>query len=73
MSPHVIATLVEAVIPIGGGLYGTLLGLRVIGKKPGVDPNYDLRMNKVSGILQICGPLMIVFGIVMAAVNLARK
>jgi hypothetical protein len=54
-------------------LSATLLGFRVIGKKPGVDPNYDLRMDKVSPILRMCGPLTIVFGIVMAVVNLSRK
>jgi hypothetical protein len=72
MNAHVFATLIEAVISIGGGLYATLLGFRLVGKPPGVDPNYDARIQKVSGILRICGPLVILFGIGMALHNLSK-
>jgi hypothetical protein len=55
-----------------GGVYVTLLGYRIIGKKRGLDLDYDLRMNKARGTPRFCGPLLIVIGIVMVLFNLAK-
>ena len=72
MSAHVVITLIEAAVPVGGGLYMTLLAHRIVGKRPGVSPTYDSHMKKWSGVLQICGPLTIVCGILVAVAKLVR-
>ncbi len=41
MKPEVIGELVNAVIPFFVGISATLLGYRVVGKKPGASFKYD--------------------------------
>ena len=72
MSVHAVITLIEAAIPVGGGLYMTLPAHRIVGKKPGVSHAYDAHLRKWSGVLQICGPLTIVCGILIAVTKLIR-
>jgi hypothetical protein len=72
MNAHVVIALIEAAIPVGGGLYMTLLAHRIVSKRPGVSPDYDAKMNKWGGTLQICGPLTVVCGMLIAVAKLVR-
>ncbi len=66
MTAGTLATIME----IGGifalGLYLTLWGHRIIGKKPGQDLRYDLLMEKRSGTLRWTG-----IGISLCAIGMA--
>jgi len=55
------------------GVYVTLLGYGIVGKKPGLDLDYDIKMNKSRGALRICGPLLIVSAVVFLAINLSNR
>lgn len=53
-----------------GGLYGTLIGFRYVGKRPGESDAYD-RMHATFGRrLRIFGPFVMLFGITLAASSL---
>ena len=41
MTPELIGILASAAIPLCGGVYVTLLGLMLIGAKPGENLQYD--------------------------------
>ena len=57
------AGVLEALIPIGGGLMCTLYGLRKLGKPPGADPKFDAWHAKVGGFMKVGGPFLILFGL----------
>jgi hypothetical protein len=57
--------LADLLIPVGILLVITLQGFRVIGKRPGVDPAYDKRMDKWGPIMRIAG----IIGIVCVVVS----
>src|SRR5262245_33758855 len=63
MTPEFFARLVEGSIPLIGGVYGCLLGYRIVGKKPGVNLKYDEWHRRYGKLFQICGPLLILFGL----------
>jgi hypothetical protein len=67
MTAPQIGELVDGLIPLFGGVVATLLGFRVIGKKPGVDPAYDEKHRRYIQWLKIGGPLLVLFGIAMSA------
>lgn len=70
MDPKLFAALVDGGIPFFGGLYITLLGFRVAGRKPGESPKYDDWHERHGGLLQVLGPLLMLFGAWLAANNL---
>lgn len=72
MTAETIATLVDSGIPLLGGLYGTLLGFRVIGKAAGEDPKYDAWHERFGQHLKWLGPLILIFGVVQLLVGLSR-
>jgi hypothetical protein len=55
--------LAEAAIPFLGGFYITLVGFRVLGKKPGENPRYDTHMKKWGRWLRIGGPVLMVLSV----------
>jgi hypothetical protein len=63
MSPKLIAALVDSGIPFCAGIYCTLLGYRIVGKKPGEDAKFDAWYARFGGFMKIGGPFLIVFGI----------
>ena len=63
MRVEVIAALVDGGIPIVGGIYATLLGLRIIGKPPGESPKYDRWHERFGRTLKVLGPILVFFGI----------
>jgi hypothetical protein len=54
------AELIDKAIPFLGGLYCTLLGFRILGKKPGVSANYDAWYDRHAGKLRVLGPFLMV-------------
>jgi hypothetical protein len=54
--------LLNGAIPVLGGIYATLVGFRLIGKKPGVNTKYDDWHNRYGLLLKILGPLTVLFG-----------
>ena len=73
MNANLIAGLVDAAIPFLGGLYATLLGNRIIGKKPGVDPNYDQKLERLVPFFKFGGPFLMVFGMFLVLKDLMSK
>jgi hypothetical protein len=67
MNPEVFAGLAEGAIPLLGGLYGTLIGHRIIGKQPGEDYKYDLWHKQFGTMLKLLGPFMVLFGLFLMA------
>jgi hypothetical protein len=66
MNPRIVAGLVDALIPTLGGVYATLLGYRIVGKKPGESFDYDRWHERYGTMLRRFGPLIIVLGIFLA-------
>lgn len=67
MNPQLIGLLVDGAIPIVAGLYCTLLGFRVVGKKAGESAKYDEWHARFGKALKIGGPLLIVITLVRLA------
>jgi hypothetical protein len=63
MDPKIFASVVEGGIPFSGGLFGTLLAYRVIGKKLGEDASYDELHQKYWTWFRWGGPLLMAFGV----------
>jgi hypothetical protein len=66
MHPATLAAVIEGAIPFFGGLYGTLLAYRVIGKKPRQDARVDEWHLKYGRMLKVLGPLVALFGVFLA-------
>jgi hypothetical protein len=73
MDAQTLATLVEAMIPIGAGVHFTLLGYRIIGKKPGVDPDADPKRKAALDKLKIFGPILVFGGGIFTMIQLLRR
>ena len=56
-----LGALVDGLIPLAAGIYATLLGMRKVGKRPGVDAAYDEKMAKLEKPLKILGPFVTLF------------
>jgi hypothetical protein len=65
MRTEYVGVLLEGVIPILGGTYGALLGFRVVGPKPGAKPKHDEWYRRWGGFMRVCGPLLVVFGLLL--------
>jgi len=72
MQAETIGALVNGAIPILGGLYVTLLGFRVVGKKPGESLQYDEWHRKHGGKLKVLGPLVALFGLFFTVLGILR-
>jgi hypothetical protein len=58
MTAGQMATIIEAGIGVLIGLYASLLGHRVVGKKPGESPDYDKWHEAWGGTLKALGPVI---------------
>ena len=67
MRPEVIAAIVDGGIPFLGGIYATLMGFRVIGKRPGESVKYDQWYERFGTTFKVLGPLLIAFGLIQMA------
>jgi hypothetical protein len=72
MTAETIGVLVDAGIPLLGGIYATLLGFRVIGKPKGEAPEVDAWHQRYASHLKILGPMVMIFGLVKLMTGLAR-
>ena len=63
MSPDTVGNLVNAAIPLCGGIYATLLGYRVVGTQPGTSLKSDEWHARFGLMCRIFGPLLILFGL----------
>jgi hypothetical protein len=63
MRPEVIRAFIDGGIFLLGGVYGILIGYRIIGKGAGVDFKYDQWHERFGRMLRVLGPLLIVYGI----------
>lgn len=67
MSSNAIARLIDAGIPIVGGVYVLLLATRVIGKRPGESAKTDEWHENYGTIMKVLGALTIGFGLLTLA------
>jgi hypothetical protein len=63
MKRDLLITLAGDSLLFAGGLYATLLGFRVIGKKPGVSAQHDDWYKRWGRNLKILGPMLMVFAV----------
>lgn len=68
-----IGLLVDAGIPLLGGVYATLLGFRVIGKPHGEAPEVDEWHARYGRHLMILGPMVTAFGLFKLVSGLATR
>jgi hypothetical protein len=55
--------LVNAVIPFLVGVYCLLVGFRIVGSKPGVNPKFDAWHARFELFLKIAGPVLILLAV----------
>jgi hypothetical protein len=63
MRAEMVGELVNGAIPFFGGIFATLLGFRVLGRKPGANLKYDEWHNRFGTLLKVLGPLLVLFGV----------
>ncbi len=71
MQSVTMTNLVGAVLTFAAGLCATLLGLRRLGKRPGVDVRYDAWFARVRPWLLTAGPLLMVLALVLPGMDLS--
>ena len=64
------AQWIDYSISILGGIYAVLLGYRVLGPKPDINPKYDVWHNQWGKHLKWGGPLLIAFSLVQIVLAL---
>lgn len=70
MDPNILAGIIEGFIPLSLGVYFTLVGHRLLGKKPGADFRYDQWHEKFGSMMKVLGPIVALFGVFMILRNL---
>jgi hypothetical protein len=70
MTAELIGIIVDKGITLLAGIYFTLLGFGLVGKKKGQSAEYDAKMAKVAPLFKICGPILIVIALVLIAAKL---
>ena len=64
-----LAITIDYSISFLGGILAILLGFRVLGPKPNINPKYDAWHNKWGKHLKWAGPLMITFSLIQIALS----
>jgi len=72
MSAEVTGALINGLIGVALGIWVTLLGHGLAGKKPGQDLAYDQKMEKIRPIAKVLGPIIIVGGVAFFVVRLLQ-
>ncbi len=70
MTAELFGVIVDKGIMLFAGVYFTLLGFRIVGKKKGQSAEYDAKMAKVAPLFKICGPVLIVISLLLIAAKL---
>lgn len=73
MTSEVLASLVDAAIPFFAGIYATLFGYRILGKKPGQSLQHDEWHQKYGRMFKTLGPFLILFGVFRVTMELLGK
>ncbi len=73
MNSRIFAIVVESMLVMGVGIYLTLLGYRMVGKRPGEDLLYDQKMEKACPKLKIFGPIIVGGGILIGISQLLQN
>jgi hypothetical protein len=60
-----MAQLINAAIPFLVGVFCLLIGFRVIGSKPGVDPKFDAMHARFGTFFKLAGPVLMVIAIAL--------
>jgi hypothetical protein len=60
-----MAQLVNAAIPFLVGVFCLLVGFRVIGSKPGVNPKFDAMHARFGTFFKIAGPVLMIIAIAL--------
>jgi hypothetical protein len=68
-----MGSLVNAAIPFFVGVYCLLVGFRVVGSKPGVNPKYDQWHERFGLFFKIAGPVLMVVGILYLVIDNSRR
>lgn len=66
-------TLVEFGFLLIGGVYGTLIGYRKVGKAPGENAAYDAKYNKTLKWFKWGGPALIIWSVVLLLIRLSNS
>lgn len=64
-----MAALVNAAIPFFVGIYVLLVGFRVVGKKPGVDPKFDEFHERFGTLFKVLGVACLVLSVVYLIID----
>lgn len=70
MNADTFGSVVNALIMALVGLWVWMLGVRMIGKPPGLRPEYDALHEQFGGKMRVAGPLAMVCAFVMLAIKL---
>jgi hypothetical protein len=68
-----VGALVNAAIPFFVGIYCLLVGFRVVGSKPGVNPKYDQWHERFGLFFKIAGPVLMLVGVGYLLIDLAAR
>ena len=68
-----MGSLINAAIPFFIGIYCLLVGFRVVGSKPGVNPKYDQMLERFGIFFKIAGPVLMVLGIIYLLMDYSRR
>jgi hypothetical protein len=68
-----MGSFVNSAIPFCVGIYCLLVGFRVVGSKPGVNPKYDQWHERFGLFFKIAGPVLMVVGVIYLAIDLGRR
>ena len=58
-----MAALINAAIPFLVGVYCFLVGFRIVGNKPGVNPKFDEWHARFGIFLKLAGPVLMVIAV----------
>ena len=64
MSVQLIAVIIDNSITIVGGIVAMLIGFRIFGPKPTINPKFDAIYNSYGKPLKWLGPVLIVFAFI---------
>ncbi|MEA2592952.1 MAG: hypothetical protein QOD62_2783 [Actinomycetota bacterium] len=70
---RLVGGMVDAAIPLLGGIYATLLGFRKIGKRPGESINCDLWHQRWDKTFRFFGPILVMFGVYLGTKSIVGQ
>lgn len=72
MQPELVGALVDGAVPFFAGIYATLLGFRVVGKRPGANLKYDEWHHRFGRHARLVGPCLVSYGLFLWITGIAR-